>query len=123
MSQKSRLHRVAFPRLLAPEGVPFASVEHVHVDGAVELIQPHARPIFVPVTHYIPAFTRRRADGTQLALCETYVTERAYSAEPTCDGCRRQLVGDAIAYCPTCGGVISPFGTDHTPTCGQGGAA
>jgi hypothetical protein len=68
MSQKSRLHRVAFPRFLAPDVVPFASVERVHIDGAVELIQPHARPIFVPVTHYTPAFTRRRADGTQLEI-------------------------------------------------------
>jgi hypothetical protein len=45
-------------------------------------------------THWIPPFTQRRRDGTQLAFCETWVFEHEHSCEPTCPACRRMLTED-----------------------------
>jgi len=43
-------------------------------------------------SHYLPAFTQRRADGRQLSYCgHAWITAAWHSTEPTCPTCRRLL--------------------------------
>lgn len=46
-------------------------------------------------SHYLPYFTDRRRDGTQLAACQSWVTMADHSTEPTCPACRAWLEEDA----------------------------
>lgn len=49
------------------------------------------------MTHWIPPFTRRLADGTQVAFCGQFVTEAEHSTEPTCPNCRHLMEQEADA--------------------------
>jgi hypothetical protein len=82
-NQKRRLRRLGnLPAILRSEVVPFDSVEIV------------STPL---QTHYIPAFTQRRADGSQRAFCDSWVFETEFSTEPTCPLCVRAMDADAAA--------------------------
>ena len=46
-------------------------------------------------SHYVPVFTERRRDGTQLAVCGQWVMAPEHSTEPTCGECHEWLMEDA----------------------------
>jgi hypothetical protein len=96
MSHKSRLRRVAFPRFLQPEVLPYVDVVIVHDENTPEDDQAiAARASTVPVSHWIAPFTTRRPDGSQEAFCGTFIMAQAFSTDPSCLACQALMVDDA----------------------------